>query len=128
MDASPDFIICAAITIDFNPEAQTLLMVVQGTVLGIPANMAACRAGACPSLACKTFPIKTSSTKSGFKFIFSNAAFIATAPSLGALTLDNPPKKLPTGVRAIDTITTCVILFWFLNIVLANLMKIGTKS
>jgi hypothetical protein len=36
----------AAIITDFIPEAQTLLIVVQGTVLGMPAKMAACLAGA----------------------------------------------------------------------------------
>lgn len=47
------------------PEAQTLLTVVQTTVLGRPAPIAACRAGACPRLALKTFPKKTSCTEEG---------------------------------------------------------------
>ena len=37
---------CAAIIIDFIPEEHTLLIVVQGTFCEIPANIAACLAGA----------------------------------------------------------------------------------
>ena len=44
----------------FIPDAQTLLMVVQTTELGIPAPNAACLAGACPKFALRTFPKKTS--------------------------------------------------------------------
>lgn len=49
----------------FIPDAQTLLMVVQTTVLGIPAPNAACLAGACPKFALRTFPKKTSCTSFG---------------------------------------------------------------
>lgn len=40
----------------------TLLTVVAGAVIGTPALIAACRAGACPRLADRTLPMKTSST------------------------------------------------------------------
>jgi len=37
-------------------------MVVHGTEFGMPAKSEACRAGACPTPACTTFPMNTSST------------------------------------------------------------------
>ena len=46
VSASPNAIAWAAIIMVFIPEEQTLLTVVQGTVSGIPANIAACLAGA----------------------------------------------------------------------------------
>jgi hypothetical protein len=36
---------------------------------------------------------------------------MATAPNFGAGTVDNPPKKLPIGVLAADTITTSLLIF-----------------
>ena len=110
--ASPNAIVCAANIIDFIPEAQTLLTVVQGTVFGIPAYIAACLAGACPKPAETTLPIKTSSTISGDKLIFSKAPFIATAPNFVAGIEDKLPIKLPIGVLATDTITTSFILYF----------------
>jgi hypothetical protein len=56
------------------PDAQTLLTVVQTTVFGIPAPRAACLAGACPKLALKTFPKKTSCTTAGSTFALFRAA------------------------------------------------------
>ena len=35
---------------------------------------------------------------------------MATAPSLGAGIVDNDPKKLPIGVLAAETITTCLLI------------------
>ena len=58
----------------FIPEAQTLLIVVQTTVFGIPAPKAACLAGAWPRLALKTFPKKTSWTSAGSIFALLRAA------------------------------------------------------
>lgn len=52
----------------FIPDAQTLLTVVQITVLGIPAPNAACLAGACPKFALSTFPKKISCTSDGSMF------------------------------------------------------------
>ena len=60
--------------------------------------------------ACTTLPINTSSTSSGFKFIFSKAPFIAIAPNLGAGIVDKAPKKLPIGVLAAETITTSLFI------------------
>ena len=36
---------------------------------------------------------------------------MAVAPNLGAGTVDSPPKKLPIGVLAIETITTSLLIF-----------------
>lgn len=58
----------------FNPDAQTLLTVVQITELGIPAPNAACLAGACPRFALRTFPKKTSSTSDGSTLALLRAA------------------------------------------------------
>lgn len=55
------------------PDAQTLFMVVQTTVFGIPAPSAACLAGACPKLALKTLPKNTSSTNLGSTLAFLRA-------------------------------------------------------
>ena len=57
---SPSMMLCAAKAIDFIPDAQTLLTVVQITLSGNPANFAACLAGACPNPACNTLPMYTS--------------------------------------------------------------------
>lgn len=59
--------------IPFIPDAHTLLMVVQTTVFGIPAPNAACLAGACPKLALKTLPKKTSCTRAGATFALLRA-------------------------------------------------------
>ena len=67
---SPAKMDCVPNMIAFMPEAHTLLMVVQGTELGKPAPIAACLAGACPTPACKTFPINTSLTNAGSMFAF----------------------------------------------------------
>jgi hypothetical protein len=55
------------------PEEQTLLTVVQGTVLGKPAPRAACLAGAWPRLALRTFPMNTSCTSAGSTFALLRA-------------------------------------------------------
>ena len=116
--ASPKAIVWAANIIDFIPEEQTLLTVVHGTESGIPANIAACLAGACPKPAETTFPIKTSSTKAGSKFILFNAPFIAIEPNFGAGMLDKLPIKLPIGVLATDTITTSLVLIFLCFLIL----------
>ncbi len=56
------------------PEAQTLLTAVQTTVLDRPVPMAAWQAGACPRLAPKTFPKKTSCTAEASIPAFLSAA------------------------------------------------------
>ena len=46
ISTSPALMACAPIMMAFIPDEQTLLMVVHGTWLPIPAAIAACRAGA----------------------------------------------------------------------------------
>ena len=53
---SPVAMAFAPNTTAFNPEPQTLLTVTAPTAGGIPAAMAACRAGACPIPAVSTHP------------------------------------------------------------------------
>ncbi len=87
-----------------------MFMVVQGTLSGMPAKSAACRAGAWPVPACTTLPISTSSTISGDNLILSNAPLMATEPNFGADIVDKAPIKLPIGVRTAETITTSFII------------------
>ena len=89
---------------DFIPLAQTLFTVVHTTESGRFANFAACRAGACPKLACITQPIKTSSTASGLIPALSTAALMAMAPNCVADKSFNTPPKLPIGVLTALTI------------------------
>ena len=56
----PHMRLWAAIMTDFIPDAQTLLIVVQGVLCSRPANSAACRVGAWPSMAWHTLPMYTS--------------------------------------------------------------------
>ena len=107
---SPVIMDCAPSIIAFIPDAHTLLIVVQATELGKPAKIAACLAGAWPTLACSTLPINTSVTSSGFTPAFANAPFIAIAPNLVAEILAKLPPKLPIGVRTADTIYTSFII------------------
>ena len=104
ISASPKRILCAACAMAFIPLAHTLFTVVAITLSGKPANLDACRAGAWPVLACITQPIKTSCTSSGLMPAFSTAAFIATAPSCGAVKSFKLPPKLPMAVRTAETI------------------------
>ena len=85
------------------PEPHILLTVVQGTVLGTPAPMEACRAGAWPWPAGSTQPISTSLTSSGFTPARSMAALMAALPSCGAVSGASTPWKLPMAVRAMPT-------------------------
>ena len=57
--ASPTLMAAAASVIALSPLLQTLLIVVQGTLLGTPALSAACRAGFCPAPAASTLPRMT---------------------------------------------------------------------
>lgn len=70
----------------------------------MPANFAACRAGACPTPACKTHPIYTSLTSFGLMPAFSKAPLMAMAPNWVAGTVEREPLKLPIGVLAAATI------------------------
>ena len=78
---SPARIICAASATDFRPEPHTMLMVMAGTSFGMPAPIAAWRAGFWPSPACSTQPRMTSSTSSGPRPARSSAARMACVPS-----------------------------------------------
>src|SRR3990170_1392966 len=60
--ASPATIWVAASITLLRPDPQTLLIVVQGTLSGMPARSDAWRAGAWPTPAWITLPMKTSST------------------------------------------------------------------
>ena len=57
--ASPARIIESAISTARIDDAHTLLIVSDGTSIGIPAPIAACRAGACPAPPCSTWPMIT---------------------------------------------------------------------
>src|SRR5688572_18931781 len=100
---------CAANMIDFMPDEQTLLMVVQGTELGRPAPSAACRAGDWPRLAERTFPISTSFTSSAVTFAAANAPAMALDPRAVADKPASEPPKLPIGVLTAETIKTSFI-------------------
>ena len=90
------------------PEPQTRLMVVALVVSGRPAFSAAWRAGACPTPAWRTWPMRTSSTSTvaGSRPARSTAARIAVPPSSVAGTVLSAPPNLPIGVRAALTMKT----------------------
>src|SRR4051794_10105178 len=92
--------------IDFSPDPQTRLIVVALVVSGRPASSAALRAGAWPTPACSTWPIRTSSTVASGGSPRSTAAAIATPPSSTAGVFDSAPPNLPIGVRAALTMNT----------------------
>lgn len=85
-------------TIVFMPEAQTLLTLMQGTLIGIPAPREAYLAGLCPNPEGQTIPKITSSTYLGSSLIDDKAALIAIDPNSVALTLESLPIKEPIGV------------------------------
>ncbi len=58
ISASPSRIIPAPSTEAVRPLAHTLFTVIAEAVTGIPAFIAACRAGACPTPAWSTLPIR----------------------------------------------------------------------
>jgi hypothetical protein len=107
--ASPARIADAPIITAFNPEPQTLLMVVALTLSGSPAFSAAWRAGAWPAPACRTWPMIASSIRSGAIPERSTAARMATAPRSVAGVVESLPPNLPIGVRAADRTYTSVI-------------------
>ena len=82
-----------------------MLIVSAPTSFGIPAPIAAWRAGAWPTPAWSTSPMITYSTSPASSPARSSAALIAIAPSSGALYAPRPPPSLPNGVRAVETIT-----------------------
>src|SRR2546423_14944753 len=74
---------CAASTTALRPEAQTLLTVTASTVGARPANMAACRAGDCPTPACRTFPKYTSVILEAGKVDFFIGGFVGLGARWG---------------------------------------------
>ena len=98
--ASPRATVFAARITACRPEPQTLLTVVAGTVTGMPAWMAAWRAGACPMPAESTLPMKTSCTASAGSLARASAPLIAVAPRPGAADGGEAPRNAPMGVRA----------------------------
>src|SRR5215217_5551847 len=109
MLASPLAICCMPIATVRSPEPQSWLSAQAVFSAGMPAAMAACRAGFWPVLAVSTWPKITSSTSPGSTLARSSAAAIATLPSSCAGVLAKAPLKVPTGVRAADTITMSLI-------------------
>ena len=67
------------------PEAQTLLIVSEGTSFGIPPLIWAWREGICPWPACRTWPKTTCSTCSGATPERSSAASITCAAEVGGV-------------------------------------------
>jgi hypothetical protein len=104
--ASPARIACAASMTAFKPDPHTLFTVNEGTVFGIPAAIAACRAGFCPIPAVSTLPITTSSTASGGTPARRSASAIARAPRAGAVNGLRVPWNRPIGVRTALAMTT----------------------
>ena len=92
---SPDRIIRSAISIARMDEAQTLLIVSAGTSFGIPAPTAACRAGACPTPACSTWPMITYSTSPGSRPARSSAARITIDAELRRRIASEPASESP---------------------------------
>jgi hypothetical protein len=87
-------------------EPHILLTVVASTLSGSPAPTPAWRAGAWPSPAGSTLPMKIICTWSGLTPARSSAAFTAAAPSSVACAPDSEPWKPPMGVRAKEAMTT----------------------
>ncbi len=95
---------CASMTV-FIPEPHTLLTVDVGTPFGTPAAIAACLAGACPTPAGRTHPMRTSLPSSGLTLASARAPDIALASKEGALKEVKKTLIPPMAVRAIPTIT-----------------------
>ena len=102
---SPVRICWAASATARRPEPQTWLIPNAVLASGSPAARAAWRAGFCPSPAASTWPRITSSTSPASTPARSNAACSASAPSVCAGSVPRAPLKLPTGVRAAETMT-----------------------
>ncbi len=105
MSNSPALMSWSARAMASRPDRHTLLMVTDGTVMGMPALTAAWREGICPAPAWRTWPMMTYSTDSGATPARSRAALMATPPSSTADSPDREPSSLPIGVRAPATMT-----------------------
>ncbi len=87
------------------PEAQTLLIVSEGTSFGMPPLIWAWREGIWPWPACSTWPKTTCWICSGATPERSSAASIATPPRSVASRVESPPPIFPIGVRAVPRMT-----------------------
>ena len=102
---SPARIAMSAMPSERMPEAQTLLIVSEGTSLGMPPLIWAWREGIWPWPACRTWPKTTCWTCSGATPERSRAASIAWPPRSVASSEERVPPILPKGVRALLRIT-----------------------
>src|SRR5712692_8711850 len=102
---SPVCTACAASATAFNPEPQTLLMVIAATCGCKPPRSAACRAGFCPSPAQTTLPMMTSSTCPGSMPARRTLSATTFAPNSLAEKEERPPWNFPTGRRTALRIT-----------------------
>src|SRR5579859_4398221 len=102
---SPSCTACAASATDFNPEPQTLLMVIAATRGAQPPLSAACRAGFCPRPACTTLPRMASSTSLESIPARRMASATILPPSSTAENPASPPWNFPIGVRTAERMT-----------------------
>ena len=100
MDASPVWICCMPIATARRPEPHSWLRPQEVVSCGMPAAMAAWRAGFWPWPADRIWPITTSSTSRPSTPARASASRMAIAPNSWAATLANAPLNEPTGVRA----------------------------
>ena len=107
---SPARISWSASAIASRPDRQTLLMVSEGTFIGIPALTAAWRAGICPAPAWSTCPMITYWTWSPVIPARSRAALMASAPRSTPENGVSEPSSRPIGVRAPATMTEVVMV------------------
>src|SRR5439155_1901985 len=108
--ASPLAICCKPRATDRRPEPQSWFMPHAVFSCGMPAAMAACRAGFCPSPPARPWRRVTSSASSGETLARSSAPLMAMAPNSWAEIEPSAPLNAPIGVRAADTITTSVMI------------------
>ena len=109
ISASPVNSSAAARFTALSPDPQTIFTVIAGTSFGIPAWIDAWRAGFWPWPACKTQPISTSETCSGFTPARFSASAIAMLPSFSAGMPERLPPNLPTAVRTAERMTISFI-------------------
>src|SRR6266850_3629032 len=102
---SPSCTACAASATAFNPEPQTLLIVIAATRASHPPLSAAWRAGFWPRPACTTLPRIASSICLAPIPARRAASATTLPPSSGAENPARPPWNFPTGVRTADKIT-----------------------
>ena len=105
MAESPAPIAWPAMATARSPEPQTWLTVSAVLSCGMPAAIAAWRAGFIPASAVSTWPITASSTSAPSTPARSIAAAIATLPSSAAGSVASAPPNAPIGVRAAPAIT-----------------------